>query len=126
MACDIIETNEAPAAIGPYSQAVASGSMLFVSGQLGMNPETGELGSSDFQSQTEQAMINLHNIIQAGGFDLSDVMSVDVFITDMKRFAEFNEIYLKYFFSHKPARAIVEVSALPKGAVVEIKCVAKR
>lgn len=125
MACDIVQTNDAPAAIGPYSQAVSSGSMLFVSGQLGMDPETGELVSSDFQSQAEQALKNLHNIVKAGGFDVSHVMAVDVFLTDMKRFAAFNEIYKKFFSTHKPARAVVEVSALPKGAMVEIKCVAK-
>ncbi len=118
-----IQTDKAPAAIGPYSQAIDTGSLLFVSGQLGMNPQSGELVSSEFAPQANQALENLKQIVLAGGSDLTRVVAVDVFVTDMAKFAEFNEIYQQFFSQHRPARAVIEVSALPKGALVEIKCV---
>ncbi len=118
-----IQPDKAPAAIGPYSQAIDTGSLLFVSGQLGMNPQFGELVSSEFAPQANQALENLKQIVLAGGSDLTRVVAVDVFVTDMAKFAEFNEIYQNFFSDHRPARAVVEVSALPKGALVEIKCV---
>ena len=118
-----VQTDKAPAAIGPYSQAIDTGSLLFVSGQLGMNPQSGELVSSEFAPQANQALENLKQIVLAGGSDLTRVVAVDVFVTDMAKFAEFNEIYQQFFSQHRPARAVVEVSALPKGALVEIKCV---
>ena len=118
-----IQTDKAPAAIGPYSQAIDTGSLLFVSGQLGMNPQSGELVSSEFVPQANQALENLKQIVLAGGSDLTRVVAVDVFVTDMAKFAEFNEIYQNFFSDHRPARAVIEVSALPKGALVEIKCV---
>jgi 2-iminobutanoate/2-iminopropanoate deaminase len=124
MECDVIQTDQAPSAIGPYSQGIAVGSWLFVSGQLGMGPQTGELVSSDFAPQARQALENLRQIVLAAGCDLNYVTAVDVFVTDMGDFAEFNRIYAEYFSEHRPARAVVEVSALPKGAKVEIKCVA--
>ncbi len=122
----IIHTEQAPAAIGPYSQGVGAGPLLFVSGQLGMNPETGELVSPEFGPQATRALENVKNILKAGGCELTDVTAVDVFVTDLGNFAEFNEIYAGYFSEFKPTRAVVEVSALPKGGVVEIKCVAHR
>ncbi len=118
-----VQTDKAPAAIGPYSQAIDTGSLLFVSGQLGMNPQSGELVSSEFSPQANQALENLKQIVLAGGSDLTRVVAVDVFVTDMAKFAEFNEIYQQFFSQHRPARAVIEVSALPKGALVEIKCV---
>lgn len=124
MKCNVIQTDQAPSAIGPYSQGIAVGSWLFVSGQLGMGPQTGELVSSDFGLQARQALENLRQIVLAAGCDLNCVTAVDVFVTDMENFAEFNGIYTEYFSEHRPARAVVEVSALPKGAKVEIKCVA--
>jgi len=124
MECNVIQTDRAPAAIGPYSQGIAAASWLFVSGQLGMQPETGELVSSDFASQARRALENLRQIVLAAGCDLNRVTAVDVFVTDMGNFAEFNEIYTEYFSEHRPARAVVEVSALPKDAKVEIKCIA--
>ena len=124
MKCNVIQTDQAPSAIGPYSQGIAVGSWLFVSGQLGMRPQTGELVSSDFAPQARQALENLRQILLAAGCDLNCVTAVDVFVTDMGDFAEFNGIYAEYFSEHRPARAVVEVSALPKGAKVEIKCVA--
>jgi len=99
-------------------------SWLFVSGQLGMHPQTGELVSPDFALQARRALENLRQIVLAAGCDLNCVTAVDVFVTDMGDFAEFNGIYTEYFSEHRPARAVVEVSALPKGAKIEIKCVA--
>lgn len=126
MAHSIIHTDKAPAAIGPYSQGIGAGPLVFVSGQLGMHPETGELVGPEFGPQAARALENLKNILQAGGCELADVTAVDVFVTDMGNFVEFNEIYSGYFSEFKPARAVVEVSALPKGGLVEIKCVARR
>lgn len=119
----IVQTKNAPAAIGPYSQGVAAGSFLFVSGQLGMDPESGELSGPDIAGQARRALENLRQIVLAAGSDLNHVVAVDVFLTDMGNFAEFNEIYKEYFVEHRPARAVVEVSALPRGACVEIKCI---
>ena len=120
-----IQTDQAPGAIGPYSQAIKAAPWLFVSGQLGMELETGELAGPDFAAQARQALENLSQIVRAGGCDLNDVTAVDVFLTDMGNFARFNEIYAEYFSHHRPARAVVEVRALPKGAEVELKCIAR-
>ncbi len=119
-----IQTDKAPAAIGPYSQAVLAGSLLFVSGQLGLIPETGEMAGPDLASQARQALTNLQNILEAGGTSLSKVAAVDVFLSDIGDFAEFNGIYQEFFSEDKPARAVIAVKGLPKNALVEIKCVA--
>lgn len=124
MELNVIETQKAPAAIGPYSQAIAVNQWLFVSGQLGLIPESGELAGPDLASQASQALKNLTQVLTAGGTDLDKVASVDVFLTNMDDFAEFNKIYQDFFTSHKPARAVVGVKSLPKGALVEIKCIA--
>ena len=124
MECKVVETDRAPAAIGPYSQGIAVGPSIFVSGQLGLEPETGELAGRDFLAQARQALENLKQVVLAAGSDLKKVAAVDVFLTDMENFAAFNEIYAEFFSEHRPARAVVEVSALPRGASVEIKCVA--
>ncbi len=124
MDCKVVQTDRAPAAIGPYSQGIAAAPWLFVSGQLGIQPETGELVSPDFAPQARQALENLRQIVLAAGSDLNQVTAVDVFVTKIENFAEFNKIYTEYFSEHRPARAVVEVSALPKGACVEIKCIA--
>jgi 2-iminobutanoate/2-iminopropanoate deaminase len=121
-----VSTDKAPSAIGPYSQGIAAGPWLFVSGQLGMDPETGELVGDDLAAQARQAMENLQAVVAAGGCTLADVTAVEVFLTDMGDFAAFNRIYAEYFDAHRPARAAVGVAALPKGAVVEIKCIAFR
>lgn len=120
----IIQTDRAPAAIGPYSQGVSVGDWLFISGQLGMVPETGIIVDTDFAAQTRQALENLRQILLAGGCDLADVVSVDVFLQDLDNFADFNAVYEAFFSAHRPARAVVEVSALPKNADIEIKCIA--
>jgi len=119
-----IETNLAPTAIGPYSQGIIAGRLIFVSGQLGINPETGELISNEFEAQARQSLENLKNVVLEGGADLSQVASVDVFLTDLKYFQTLNKIYQTYFAEYQPARAVVEVSALPKCALIEIKCIA--
>jgi len=123
---EVIQTDKAPAAIGPYSQGIAAGSMVFVSGQLGMSPETGELVDDTVEAQARQALTNLGQVLAAAGAALEQVVAVDVFLTDMEDFVAFNGIYESYFGSHKPARAVVAVRALPKAACVEIKCVAVR
>lgn len=119
-----VHTAKAPAAIGPYSQAIVSGNHVFVSGQLGMNPATGDLAGSALADQARQALANLKQIVLAAGSAMDRVVAVDVFLTDMGDFVEFNGIYAETFGDHKPARAVVAVAALPKGACVEIKCIA--
>jgi 2-iminobutanoate/2-iminopropanoate deaminase len=122
--CKVIQTDQAPAAIGPYSQGITAGPFLFVSGQLGIQPKTGELVSSDFKVQAKQALENLLQIVLAAGYNLNQIVAVDVFVTDLTNFANFNDIYAEYFSEHRPARAVVEVSRLPKDACIEIKCIA--
>ncbi len=126
MTCKVIQTDRAPEAIGPYSQAIAAAPLLFVSGQLGIQPETGELVGADFALQARQALENLLQIVKAAGYELKDIVAVDVFVTDLNHFGAFNDIYAEYFLAHRPARAVVEVCRLPKDAVIEIKCVAYR
>ncbi len=117
-------TPNAPAAIGPYSQAIVSESFVFVSGQLGLIPDTGDMAGPDITAQAVRALENLKQILLAAGSDLNHVVSVDVYLTDMGNFSTFNGIYQQFFSEHRPARAVVEVSALPKGGCVEIKCMA--
>ena len=124
MEMNVIKTEKAPAAIGPYSQAIAVNQLLFVSGQLGLIPESGELAGPDLAAQAEQALKNLSMVLKAGGTDLDKVVSVDVFLTNMGDFAKFNQIYQEFFTTHRPARAVVGVNSLPKEALVEIKCIA--
>ena len=121
-----VQTSHAPAAIGPYSQAIVSEPFVFVSGQLGLIPATGDLAGPDIVAQATQALENLRQILLASGSDLNHVVSVDVYLTDMGKFSIFNSIYQQAFSDHRPARAVVEVSALPKGGCVEIKCMAVR
>lgn len=125
MSCEPIQTGKAPAAIGPYSQAIKVDNWLFVSGQIGLQPESGQLVSEDLTGQAKQALDNMSQILAAAGCRATDVVSVDVFLTDMAQFAAFNAIYQEYFSDHRPARAVVEVAGLPKGAQVEIKCIAR-
>jgi 2-iminobutanoate/2-iminopropanoate deaminase len=119
-----VNTENAPAAIGPYSQATIYNSQAFVSGQLGLIPASGDFASDKVEDQARQALENLKAILDACGSSLNKVISVDVFLTDMNDFAKVNNVYSELFSSHKPARAAVEVSALPKGGLVEIKCIA--
>lgn len=121
-----IATDSAAAAVGPYSQGIDAGGMVFVSGQLGLEPDTGNFAGKDLASQARRALANMREILVAAGLDLEHVAAVDVFLTDMAAFPEFNDIYANFFGGHKPARAVVEVSALPKGGLVEVKCLAVR
>jgi len=124
MSCQVIQTDQAPAAIGPYSQAIKVDNWLFVSGQIGLNPKTGELVGGDFKEQAKQVLENIKNILIAGGCGMADVISAEVFLTDIGQFTAFNEVYQQYFGDHKPTRAVVEVKGLPRGACVEMKCMA--
>lgn len=126
MACTIIETKNAPSAVGPYSQAVSAGQLLFVSGQLGLDPKTGELVSPDFELQARQALENINQIVLAAGCRIDQIISVDIYISNISNLTKLNDIYQEYFGKHKPARAVVEVSGLPKRAGVEIKCIAHK
>ncbi len=120
-----IETKQAPAAIGPYSQAIAVGDFIYTSGQIPLVPETGVLREGDIVQQTQQAIQNLSAVLEAAGSSLSNVVKTTCFLQHMGDFAAFNAVYEGYF-SGKPARSCVEVSALPKGALVEIEAVAIR
>lgn len=120
----IINTNSAPAPIGPYNQAIKAGSMLFVSGQIALNPETGQLVKDDIITETHQVMQNLRNILAEAEMDFSDVVKSTIFIMDMNDFSQINEVYGKYFSGYFPARETVQVAALPKGVNVEISVIA--
>jgi len=121
---EFIATDKAPAAVGPYSQAVRAGGFLYVSGQLGLDPATGRFAGEDFEAQARQVLANLGAILAEAGCAITDIVSVDVFMTDLANFKLFNAIYDDFMAGHRPARAAVQVSALPLGGVVEIKCVA--
>ena len=121
----VINTNRAPAAVGPYAQAIRVGGMLFSSGQLGLIPEIGALPEG-VEAQTKQSLANIHAILEEAGFSKSDVVRTTVFIRNMNDFAAVNAIYADFFGDHKPARSCVEVSALPKGGLVEIEFTAVR
>jgi 2-iminobutanoate/2-iminopropanoate deaminase len=123
MSISLIHTDEAPAAVGPYSQAAKVGNTLYVSGQLGIIPGEGKLAEG-FEAQARQALTNLKAIVEEGGSSMNKVISVDVFVTDMGKFADLNAIYAEFFGDHKPARAAIEVAGLPLGGVVELKCIA--
>lgn len=121
---EIISTNKAPAAIGPYSQAVRCGDFLFVSGQIPLDPGTGELVGTEIRSQTEQVFKNLGGVLEAAGSDYDQVVKVTVFMRDLSEFAVMNEVYATFFKEDHPARAAVEVSRLPKDVLVEADAVA--
>ena len=119
----IINTPEAPKAIGPYSQAVRFGDLLFVSGTLGMNPKTGEFAGAGIEAQAAQVLENLKAIVEAAGMSLQNVLKTTVFLRDMNDFAAFNEIYSRYFAEAPPARETVQVARLPRDAAIEISVV---
>lgn len=121
---EAITTDKAPGAIGPYSQAVKAGGMVFCSGQIPIDPSTGEFVSDAVSEQTDQVLKNLGEVLTAAGTGLSNVVKTTVFLTDMNDFAEMNEVYSRFFNENKPARATVQAAALPRGARVEIDCVA--
>ncbi|SHE72260.1 RidA family protein [Desulforamulus putei] len=119
----IICTEKAPAAIGPYSQAVKVGNFMFISGQIPIDPATGNVVEGDIQEQTRQCIKNLQAICEAAGASLRDIVKTSVFIKDMNQFARVNEVYAQFFNAEPPARACVEVSCLPKNVLVEIEAI---
>jgi 2-iminobutanoate/2-iminopropanoate deaminase len=120
----IIATPEAPAAIGPYSQAVEAGGFMFISGQLPVNPATGNMEGTDTAGQTEAVINNIAAILRSRGLSLASVVKTTVFMTDLKEFQKMNEVYARFFTGNPPARATIEVKALPKSALVEIEAIA--
>ena len=118
-----IHTDSAPAAIGPYSQAVIYGNIAYLSGSIPINPATGEITGATVAEQTEQVIRNIGEVLKAAGSDFTKVIKATCFLTDIAAFSEFNAVYEKYF-TGKPARSCVEVSALPKGALVEVEVIA--
>ena len=121
----IIQSKNAPAAIGPYSQAIMAGNLLYTSGQLGLDPDTGDLASG-IEEQTKQSLKNVQAILEEAGLQKTDVIKTVVFLKNMSDFAVVNGIYAEFFGDHKPARSCVEVAQLPKGGLIEIEVVASR
>ena len=120
----VIATPEAPAAVGPYSQAIAFGNMLFCAGQIPLEPATGELVAGDVAAQTERVLKNLGAVLHGDGMTYANVVKTTVFLTDLADFAKMNEVYATYFTKPFPARSTIQVAALPKGASVEIEAIA--
>jgi len=123
---EIIDSPNAPAAIGPYSQAILAGNTLYLSGQIAFVPETGELLKGDIEEETTQTLENLGAVLRGAGMSYRNVVSCMLYFTDMNDYAQVNEVYSRYFSESPPARAAVEVSALPRRARIEISCVAVR
>lgn len=122
----VIFTEKAPAAIGPYSQAIEANGMVFMSGQIPVNPATGEFVEGGIVEQTTQVFENIKNVLAEAGLTTANVVKTTVFLADMSLFADMNSVYAKYFDGAFPARSAVAVKALPKGALVEIECIAVR
>ena len=121
-----IPTPTAPAAIGPYSQAVQAGNMLFVSGQIPIDPATGAFAGDDIVTQTRQSLTNVKNILEAAGYTLNDVVKTTVLLADIADFGAMNEVYATFFNENRPARAAFAVKDLPRGALVEIEAIANK
>ncbi len=121
---EIIKTDQAPAAIGPYEQAIRVGDFLFTSGQIALDPATGNFMQGEIEQETELTIKNLEAILKAAGVTLQQVVKVTVYLTDLGHFARMNTIYEKFFSQSKPARACVQVAALPKGAKIEMDAIA--
>ena len=126
MSKKVIRTDRAPAPVGPYNQAIATGQMLFVAGQIPLDPQSGNIvAEGDITAQTQQVMVNLEAILTEAGANWSDVVKTSVFLTDLANFGDMNQVYAEYFVEDTaPARACVEVSRLPKNVLVEIECIA--
>lgn len=120
----VVSTNQAPAAIGPYSQAVTAGDLVFVSGQLPIDPATGDFAGADITAQTRQSLENIKSILAAEGLTMGHVVKTTVLLRHISDFAPMNEVYATFFSGNCPARAAFEVAALPKGALVEIEAIA--
>jgi 2-iminobutanoate/2-iminopropanoate deaminase len=124
MSARTISTDRAPEAIGPYSQGIAASGFLFLSGQVPLDPATGDLVEGTVQEEVTRVMENLKAVLEAAGSGLDRIVRTTVFLTDLKDFAAMNEVYARYFGAHRPARSTVQVAALPKGARVEIDAIA--
>ena len=122
----VLHSDLAPAAIGPYSQAIEVNGFIFASGQIPIDPHTGKIVEGGVAEQTRQALINAAHVLEEAGLDLSSVVKTTVFLTDMADFAAMNEVYASFFKAPYPARSAVAVKALPKGALVEVECVAAK
>lgn len=120
----VIHTENAPKAIGPYSQAIEAGSMVFASGQIPIDPATGNFVEGGIKEQTRMSLTNAQNILREAGTDLAHVVKTTVFLSDMDNFAAMNEVYAEFFSQPYPARSAVAVKTLPKGALVEVECIA--
>ncbi|MBR6072170.1 MAG: RidA family protein [Acholeplasmatales bacterium] len=120
-----ISTNEAPLAVGPYSQAIICNDLVFISGQIPIDPKTNQLSNDNFENQVKLVFNNISAILKEANSSLDKVVKTTVFIKDISKFGAFNEIYATYFINNKPARSLVEVSNLPKGALVEVEVIAK-
>jgi 2-iminobutanoate/2-iminopropanoate deaminase len=121
---EVINTPEAPAAIGPYSQAIKIGNVIYCSGQIGLDPATGDLVGGDIQNETRQVLKNLGAVLRAGGMDYKDIVSASVFLTNLDDYKVVNEVYEEILGANKPARAAVQVAGLPRNARIEISCMA--
>jgi len=120
----VIQTDKAPKAIGPYSQAIQAGNLLFLSGQIPIDPKTGELTEGDIRQQTQQVLENIKGLLESQGLGMGDVIKVTIFLKDMGNFNQVNEVYATYFYSSPPARSTVEVAKLPRNAEIEIEAIA--
>ena len=125
MSVSTLHTNEAPEAIGPYSQATSAGGFLFAAGQTGLDPRTMQLAEGGVTAQAEQVLRNLTAVLSHAGVSWADVVKTTIFLTDMADFAKVNEIYAKHIGASRPARSTVAVAALPRGGCVEIECIAR-
>jgi 2-iminobutanoate/2-iminopropanoate deaminase len=120
----VIQTDKAPKAIGPYSQAIQAGNLLFLSGQIPIDPKTGELVKGDIRQQTQRALENIKGLLESQGLRMGDVIKVTIFLKDMGNFNQVNEVYATYFSSSPPARSTVEVAKLPRNTEIEIEAIA--
>ncbi|MEX1157411.1 MAG: RidA family protein [Thermomicrobiales bacterium] len=125
MATTVVATDKAPGAIGPYSQAIKVGNLVFTAGQIPLDPATGKLVEGDIAAQTEQVMKNLQAVLEASGSSMGRVVKTTCFLTDLDDFAAFNAVYASYFTDNRPARSTVQAGRLPGGANVEVDCVAE-
>lgn len=125
MAREVVATDKAPGAIGPYSQAIKINGMVYTAGQIPLDPATGKLVEGDIVAQSERVMQNLAGLLEASGSSLGKVVKTTCFLTNLDDFAAFNEVYGKHFGDNKPARSTVQVSRLPAGAQVEVECIAE-
>ena len=124
MKLNILETDKAAAAVGPYSQGIEANNMIFTSGQIPVDLTTGEVSIGDIEKETRLCINGLKAVLDAGGATLENIVKVTVFVTDMGDFSKINEVYAEYFTDHKPARSLVEVSKLPKGVNIEMEAIA--